>query len=77
MVLASYISFPKLSFKTNERLVQMNALPAGPLNLMNDPPFFWGNMVCSGITRGRVLNGELYVPGIYKFIFLHLCTELF
>ena len=28
--------------------------------------------MCSGITRGRVLNGELYVQRFQKLIYLHL-----
>ena len=30
---------------------------------------------CSGITRGRVLNGELYTQGLQKLIYLHLFTD--
>ena len=33
--------------------------------------------ICSGITRGRVLKGELYTHGIPKLMYLHLRTELF
>ena len=28
--------------------------------------------ICSGITRDRVLNGELYAPRLQKLIYLHL-----
>ena len=28
--------------------------------------------MCSGITRGRVLNGELYAQRFQKLIYLHL-----
>ena len=30
--------------------------------------------ICSGITSGRVLNGELYVQRLQKLIYLHLLT---
>ena len=33
--------------------------------------------ICSGITRGTVLKGELYRHWIQKFIYLHLFAELF
>ena len=32
---------------------------------------------CSGITRGRVLNGELYAQRLQKLIYLHLFTDCF
>ena len=31
--------------------------------------------ICSGITLGRVLNGELYAQGLQKLIYLHLSTD--
>ena len=31
--------------------------------------------MCSGITRGRVLNGEPYAQRFQKFIYLHLFTD--
>ena len=33
--------------------------------------------ICSGITRGRVLNGELYAQILQKLIYLNLSTECF
>ena len=33
--------------------------------------------MCSGITRGRMLNGELYAQRLQKLIYLHLSAELF
>ena len=33
--------------------------------------------ICSGITRGRVLNGELYARTLQKLIYLHLPTACF
>ena len=33
--------------------------------------------VCSGITSGRVLNGELYAQILQKLIYLHLLTGCF
>ena len=33
--------------------------------------------ICSGITRGRVLNGELYAQRLDKLIYLHLSTDCF
>ena len=33
--------------------------------------------ICSGITRGRVFNGELYAQRLQKLICLHLSTDLF
>ena len=33
--------------------------------------------ICSGITRGRVLNGELYVQRLQKLIYLHSSTDCF
>ena len=33
--------------------------------------------ICSGITRGRVLSGELYVQRLQKLIYLHLPTDCF
>ena len=33
--------------------------------------------ICSGITRGRVLNGELYAQRLQKLIYLHLSTDCF
>ena len=33
--------------------------------------------ICSGITRGRVLNGELYAQRLQKLIYLHLPTYCF
>ena len=33
--------------------------------------------VCSGITRGRVINGELYAKRLQKLIYLHLFTDCF
>ena len=32
--------------------------------------------VCSGITGGRVLNGELYAQGLQKLIYLHLQMQI-
>ena len=32
---------------------------------------------CSGITRGRVLNGKLYAQRLQKLIYLHLFTDCF
>ena len=31
----------------------------------------------SGITRGRVLNGELYAQKLQNLIYLHLFTDCF
>ena len=31
--------------------------------------------MCSGITCGRVLNGELYAQRFHKLIYLHLSTD--
>ena len=33
--------------------------------------------MCSGITRGRVLSGELYAQRFQKLIYLHLFTDCF
>ena len=33
--------------------------------------------ICSGITRGRVLDGELYAQRLQKLIYLHLSTDCF
>ena len=33
--------------------------------------------ICSGITHGRVLNGELYAQRLQKLIYLHLSTDCF
>ena len=33
--------------------------------------------ICSEITRGRVLNGELYAQRLQKLIYLHLSTDCF
>ena len=33
--------------------------------------------ICSGITRGRVLNGELYAQRLQKLIYLYLFTDCF
>ena len=33
--------------------------------------------VCSGITSGRVLNGELYAQILHKLIYLYLLTGCF
>ena len=33
--------------------------------------------ICYGITRGRVLNGELYAQRLQKLIYLHLFTDCF
>ena len=33
--------------------------------------------ICSGITRGRVLNGELYAQRLQKLIYLHLSKDCF
>ena len=33
--------------------------------------------LCSGITRGRVLNGELYTQILQKLIYLHLFPDCF
>ena len=30
--------------------------------------------ICSGITRGRVLNGELFAQRLQELIYLHLST---
>ena len=35
------------------------------------------NQISSGITRGRVLNGELYAHRLQKLIYLHLSTDCF
>ena len=32
---------------------------------------------CSGITRGRVLNGELYAQRLQKLIYLHSSSDCF
>ena len=32
---------------------------------------------CSGITSGRVLNGELYAQRLQRLIYLHLLTGCF
>ena len=34
-------------------------------------------LICSGITRGRMLNGELYAQRLQKLIYLHLPTDCF
>ena len=33
--------------------------------------------ICSGITCGTVLNGELYAQRLQKLIYLHLSTDCF
>ena len=33
--------------------------------------------ICSGITPGRVLNGELYALRLQKLIYLHLSADCF
>ena len=33
--------------------------------------------ICSGITCGRVLNGELYTQRLQKLIYLHSYTDCF
>ena len=33
--------------------------------------------ICSGITSGRVLNGELYAQRLQNIIYLHLLTGCF
>ena len=33
--------------------------------------------ICSGITRGRVLNGELHALRLQKLVYLHLSTDCF
>ena len=32
--------------------------------------------MCSGITRGRALNGELYAQRLQKLIYLHLINSI-
>ena len=32
--------------------------------------------ICSEITRGRVLNGELYAQRLQKLIYLHLLIQM-
>ena len=38
---------------------------------------FCVTQMCSGITCGRVLNGELYAQRFRKLIHLHLFTDCF
>ena len=33
--------------------------------------------ICSGITRGRVLNGELYAQRLQMLLYMHLSTDSF
>ena len=33
--------------------------------------------ICSGITHGRMFNGELYAQRLQKLIYLHLFTDCF
>ena len=33
--------------------------------------------ICSGITRGRELSGELYAQSLQKLIYLHLSTDCY
>ena len=33
--------------------------------------------ICSGVTRGKVLHGELYAQRLQKLIYLHLSTDCF
>ena len=33
--------------------------------------------ICSGITSGRVLNGELYAQRLQRLFYLHLLTGCF
>ena len=33
--------------------------------------------LCSGITRGRMFNGELYAERLQMLIYLHLFTDCF
>ena len=35
------------------------------------------SQTCSGITRGRMLNGELYGQRLQKLRYLHLFTDCF
>ena len=35
------------------------------------------SQICSGITCGRVLNGELYAQRLQKLIYFHLPTDCF
>ena len=37
--------------------------------------YFCTIQTCSGITRGRVLNGEIYTQRLRKLIYLHLVTD--
>ena len=32
--------------------------------------------ICSGITRGRVLNGEIYAQRLQKLIYLHVHMQI-
>ena len=35
------------------------------------------SQTCSGITRGIMLNGELYAQRLQKLLYLHLFTDCF
>ena len=64
--LAPYFSLQKLScFLSNERPPQMNAQlnaqPAGPLNLMNARALFWGNAVFNCEEEGSTSADQLIV----------------
>ena len=37
----------------------------------------YNSIICSGITRGRMLNGELYAQRFQKLIYMHLFTDYF
>ena len=51
----------------------VNILISTPLLINKDSVI----QICSGITRGRVLNGELYAQRFQKLIYLHLFTDCF
>ena len=44
---------------------------------MNDNTLEFMLQFKSGITSGKVINGQLYVQRFQKLIYLHLLTELF
>ena len=44
---------------------------------MNSRTYKYIIQICSGITRDRVLNGELYSQRLQKLVYLHLFTDCF
>ena len=52
----------------------MHALSAARLIIVNQMHII---LMCSGITCGRMLNGELYAQNFQKLIYRHVFTDYF